>query len=76
MSNNVLESQKGINLYEQRLPALQCDLATCICQCNKRLGHLQRDLKIALGDIQVVEVGLKLTECKSSLIQLELPVSD
>jgi len=66
----VLHNQRCINLCEFRLPQLKGELQMEIIECNKRLGYLRRDLKVVLGDIEVMEKVLELTECHSKAPEL------
>jgi hypothetical protein len=69
--SKVLFSQKEINVCEFRLPQIKQDLAVSIQQCTTRLGHLNRDLKIVLNDIEVMKTVLKMTECGPAFLQAE-----
>jgi len=61
-----LLAQKEINVCEINIPRIQFELEEAMAECKKRKGFLERDLKVVMEDIEVMEAVLALTECGPS----------
>jgi hypothetical protein len=62
----VLLCQKEINVCEINIPRIKFELETAMAECWKRKSFLERDLKVVMEDITVMESVLALTDCGNS----------
>jgi len=59
----VLLAQKEINVCEVNIPRIKFELEEAMAECLKRKTFLERDLKVVMEDIEVMEAVLALTQC-------------
>jgi len=67
---NILAAQTEIERLSKLLPQLQSTLAQHIRKCTADIAGLEAELKIVLGDIEVMSSILKLTKCSQALLSL------
>jgi len=66
----ILDSQATINKCEVDIPTRKLELKQHLLKCKHELYRMNARLKIILGDIEIMVVILKMTDCKKkSLIQ-------
>jgi len=65
---NVLSAQTEIQRLTELLPKLTETLVAHNRKCALDITELEAQLKIVLGDIEVMSAVLKMTECKTSLL--------
>merc|ERR1719502_2112663 len=68
----ILDAQATINRCEVDIPTAKLELKNHLRKCKLELGKLNRRLKIVMGDIAVMTMILKMTDCESKkFIQME-----
>jgi len=65
----ILDNQATINKCEVDIPTKKLQLSQHLLMCKHELGKLNTRLKIVMGDIAVMTMILKMTDCKKKLIQ-------
>merc|ERR1719409_1235727 len=66
----ILDSQATINKCEVDIPERKLELKQHLLKCKHELGKMNTRLKIVMGDIAVMTMILKMTDCKKKLIQM------
>merc|ERR1719409_2448372 len=59
----ILDAQSNINMCEVSIPELRQELKEHNALCKKQLDKLNARLKIVMGDIAVMTMILKMTDC-------------
>jgi hypothetical protein len=62
----MLRAQAEISIYQVKLPEAQDELAKGLKLCAEAKLELEKQLKIVVADINVMEKVMQLTDCKSS----------
>mmetsp|Transcript_29454 Transcript_29454/g.47374 ORF Transcript_29454/g.47374 Transcript_29454/m.47374 type:complete len:867 (-) Transcript_29454:66-2666(-) len=65
----ILDAQQNINACEQDIPKTKHDLAQHNSQCKNELQKMNTRLKIVMGDIAVMTMILKMTDCETAFLQ-------
>merc|ERR1719482_1014524 len=65
----ILDNQATINKCEVDIPTKKLQLSQHLLMCKHELGKLNTRLKIVMGDIAVMTMILKMTDCDKKLIQ-------
>merc|ERR1719329_915070 len=66
----ILDAQYNINKCEVSIPELKQELKEHNLKCKNELKKLNTRLKIVLGDIAVMTMILKMTDCDSKFVQM------
>merc|ERR1719506_529448 len=67
----LLDSQAKINRCEIDIPTMKLELKQHLLKCKHELHKLNTRLKIVMGDIAVMTMILKMTDCDKKLVQME-----
>merc|ERR1719409_1580372 len=67
----ILDAQANINMCEVSIPELKQELKEHLRKCKKELLKLNTRLKIVLGDIAVMTMILKMTDCETKFLQMQ-----
>merc|ERR1719482_2342537 len=67
----ILDAQSNINMCEVSIPELRQELKEHNALCKKQLDKLNARLKIVMGDIAVMTMILKMTDCETKLLQMK-----
>merc|ERR1719183_1404827 len=67
----ILDSQATINKCEVDIPTRKLELRQHLTKCKQELSKMNARLKIVMGDIKVISMILKMTDCKKKLLQTE-----
>merc|ERR1719478_104219 len=67
----ILDSQATISKCEVDIPTRKLELKQHLLKCKHELNKMNTRLKIVLGDIAVMTIILKMTDCKKKLLQTE-----
>merc|ERR1719478_1752687 len=67
----ILDSQATISKCEVDIPTRKLELKQHLLKCKHELNKMNTRLKIVLGDIAVMTIILKMTDCKKKLLQKE-----
>merc|ERR1719203_2759933 len=67
----ILDSQGTINRCETDIPTRKLELKQHLLKCKHELFKLNARLKIVMGDIAVMTMILKMTDCEKKLLQME-----
>merc|ERR1719478_1356101 len=67
----ILDSQATINKCEVDIPTRKLELRQHLAKCKQELSKMNARLKIVLGDIAVMTIILKMTDCEKKLLQME-----
>jgi len=67
----ILDSQSTINRCEVDIPTMKLELKQHLLKCKHELNALNTRLKIVMGDIAVMTMILKMTDCEKKLLQME-----
>merc|ERR1719217_1806657 len=67
----ILDAQANINKCEVSLPELKQELKEHNLKCKNELHKLNTRLKIVMGDIAVMTMILKMTDCETKLMQMK-----
>jgi len=65
----ILDSQATINKCEADIPETKLELKNHNSKCKNELKKLNSRLKIVMGDIAVMTMILKMTDCETKLLQ-------
>merc|ERR1719199_1511860 len=65
----ILDAQAQINLCEVSIPETEQELKDHNLKCANELRKLNARLKIVLGDIAVMAMILKMTDCEKAFVQ-------
>merc|ERR1719199_1967871 len=66
----ILDSQATINKCEVDIPTRKLELKNHLAKCKRELSRMNTRLKIVMGDIAVMTIILKMTDCKKKLLQM------
>merc|ERR1719235_1718893 len=66
----ILDAQYNINKCEVSIPELKQELKEHNLKCKNELKKLNTRLKIVMGDIAVMTMILKMTDCETKLVQM------
>merc|ERR1719482_1327215 len=67
----ILDAQANINKCEVSIPELKQELKDHNIKCKKELQKLNARLKIVMGDIAVMTMILKMTDCETKFLQMQ-----
>jgi len=67
----ILDAQAIINQNEVRIPVTKKELKDHNRQCSSQLSALDKQLKIVMGDIAVMTMILKMSDCDAKLLQTQ-----
>merc|ERR1719487_799131 len=67
----ILDSQAEINKCEEDIPETKQELKEHNRKCKNELAKLNARLKIVMGDIAVMTMILKMTDCETKLMQVD-----
>merc|ERR1719439_51050 len=67
----ILDAQSTINMCEVSIPELRQELKEHNALCKKQLDKLNARLKIVMGDIAVMTMILKMTDCETKFLQMK-----
>merc|ERR1719217_931759 len=67
----ILDAQGNINMCEVSIPELRQELKEHNALCKKQLDKLNARLKIVMGDIAVMTMILKMTDCETKFVQMK-----
>jgi len=67
----ILDAQENINKCEVAIPETKMELKQHLSMCKDTLQKLNTRLKIVMGDIAVMTMILKMTDCDSKLVQMK-----
>merc|ERR1719482_1575503 len=67
----ILDAQSNINMCEVSIPELRQELKEHNALCKKQLDKLNARLKIVMGDIAVMTMILKMTDCETKFLQMK-----
>merc|ERR1719352_433429 len=67
----ILDSQATINKCEIDIPTMKLELKQHLLKCKHELYKMNQRLKIIMGDIAVMTMILKMTDCEKKLLQME-----
>merc|ERR1719487_1269975 len=67
----ILDSQAEINKCEEDIPETKQELKDHNRKCKNELAKLNARLKIVMGDIAVMTMILKMTDCETKLMQVD-----
>merc|ERR1719359_891977 len=67
----ILDAQATINQCEVDIPTRKLELKQHLLKCKHELYKLSARLKIVMGDIAVMTMILKMTDCEKKLIQMK-----
>jgi hypothetical protein len=67
----ILDAQANINRCEVSIPEVKQELKENIIKCKQELQKLNTRLKIVMGDIAVMTMILKMTDCETKLLQMK-----
>jgi len=66
----ILDAQAIINQNEVRIPVTKKELKDHNHQCETQLHALDKQLKIVMGDIAIMTMILKMSDCDAKLMQI------
>merc|ERR1719207_148286 len=66
----ILDAQANINACQEDIPATKYELKKHNDKCEAELKKLNSRLKIVMGDIAVMTMILKMTDCETKLLQM------
>merc|ERR1719183_1840940 len=66
----ILDAQYNINKCEVSIPELKQELKEHNLKCKNELKKLNTRLKIVMGDIAVITMILKMTDCETKFVQM------
>merc|ERR1719183_1504995 len=66
----ILDAQANINKCEVSIPELKQELKEHNLKCKNELRKLNTRLKIVMGDIAVMTMILKMTDCETKFVQM------
>jgi hypothetical protein len=66
----ILDAQGNINRCEVAIPETKLELKQHIQKCKSELSKLNKRLKIVMGDIAVMTMILKMTDCETKFVQM------
>merc|ERR1719199_1150483 len=66
----ILDAQGNINKCEVAIPETKLELSQHNMKCKHELSKLNIRLKIVMGDIAVMTMILKMTDCETKLVQM------
>merc|ERR1719247_3270390 len=66
----ILDAQENINKCEVAIPETKMELSQHLLKCKNELHKLNARLKIVMGDIAVMTMILKMTDCDAKLVQM------
>merc|ERR1719428_23867 len=66
----ILDAQYNINKCEVSIPELKQELKEHNLKCKNELKKLNTRLKIVMGDIAVMTMILKMTDCETKFVQM------
>merc|ERR1719310_78211 len=67
----ILDSQANINRCEVAIPEKKLELKNHIAKCKAEIKKLNTRLKIVMGDIAVMTMILKMTDCETKFVQIK-----
>lgn len=67
----ILDAQANINKCEKSIPELKLELKTHNSKCAADLQKMNEHLKVVMGDIAVMTMILKMTDCETQFVQME-----
>jgi hypothetical protein len=67
----ILDAQANINTCEVHIPTRKLELSQHLLKCKHELHKMNARLKIILGDIAVMTMILKMTDCEKKLLQTD-----
>merc|ERR1719199_567343 len=67
----ILDAQGNINKCEVAIPETKLELSQHNMKCKHELSKLNTRLKIVMGDIAVMTMILKMTDCEKKLLEME-----
>jgi len=67
----ILDAQANINACEEDIPETKAELREHNAKCAADLAKLNARLKIVLGDIAVMTMILKMTDCNTAFYQMQ-----
>merc|ERR1719453_527394 len=66
----ILDSQANINKCEVAIPETKMELSQHLAKCAREHRALNKRLKIVMGDIAIMTMILKMTDCDAKLVQM------
>merc|ERR1719487_3088536 len=66
----ILDSQAEINKCEEDIPETKLELKNHNLKCKNELAKMNKRLKIVMGDIEVMTMILKMTDCEAKFVQM------
>merc|ERR1719238_1180370 len=66
----ILDAQYNINKCEVSIPETKLELKQHNAKCKAELHKLNTRLKIVMGDISVMTMILKMTDCEAKFVQM------
>jgi len=67
----ILDAQGNINKCEVAIPETKQELDQHNTKCRNEVTQLKKSLKLVMGDIAVMTMILKMTDCESKLLQMD-----
>jgi len=67
----ILDAQENINKCEVAIPETKMELKQHLAMCKDTLQKLNTRLKIVMGDIAIMTMILKMTDCDAKLVQMK-----
>jgi len=67
----ILDSQENINKCEVAIPETKLELSQHLAKCANEHRALNKRLKIVMGDIAIMTMILKMTDCDAKLVQMK-----
>jgi hypothetical protein len=67
----ILDAQYNINKCEETIPKTKWELQQHNIKCARELEKMNTRLKIVMGDIEVMTMILKMTDCETALIHIK-----
>merc|ERR1719324_1279278 len=67
----ILDAQANINKCEEDIPETKLQLKQHLSKCENELTKLNTRLKIVMGDVAVMTMILKMTDCETEFLQMK-----
>jgi len=67
----ILDAQENINKCEVAIPETKLELGQHLSKCANEHRALNKRLKIVMGDIAIMTMILKMTDCDAKLLQMK-----
>jgi len=67
----ILDAQGNINKCEVAIPETKMELTQHLRKCKNEIHKLNSRLKIVMGDIAIMTMILKMTDCDSKFVQMK-----